>query len=92
MKIRAIISVSGRVQGVGFRRFTCEKALELKITGWVRNLADGTVAGCFEGHRENVETLVSLCRVGPERAVVSLVKVDWTPAQNAFAEFNVINA
>lgn len=90
MKIRAIVNINGRVQGVGFRRFTFEKAVGLKVTGWVRNLADGSVGGCFEGTRENVEALVDLCRVGPERAAVSTVKVDWFPAQNAFAEFQVI--
>lgn len=92
MKIRAMINVSGRVQGVGFRRFTHERALELKVTGWIRNLADGSVAGCFEGPRENVEALVGLCRTGPERAAVSNVKVDWFPAQHAFAEFYVITS
>jgi len=90
MKIRAIINVNGRVQGVGFRRYTREKASELKITGWVRNLADGSVAGCFEGQQESVETLVALCRTGPERAVVSTVSVDWLPARNEFYEFQVV--
>lgn len=92
MKIRAIVNVSGRVQGVGFRRFTCEKAAELGVTGWVRNIADGSVAGCFEGQQKKVEALVALCRIGPERAVVSTVSIDWLPAQHAFAEFNIITS
>jgi acylphosphatase len=42
-KVRARIFVSGRVQGVFFRSHTAEKARELGITGWVRNLNDGRV-------------------------------------------------
>ncbi len=35
--------VSGRVQGVSYRYFTQQAARELELTGWVKNLADGTV-------------------------------------------------
>jgi len=51
MKKQYIITkfeVSGRVQGVFFRKSTKEKADELGIWGWVRNTARGTVEGEFE--------------------------------------------
>ena len=35
---RAHVFVSGRVQGVNFRWYTQQKAQDLAVTGWVRNL------------------------------------------------------
>lgn len=90
MKIRAEILVTGRVQQVGFRRHTLEKASQLDVTGWVRNLADGSVAGCFEGERGDVEALVAWCRTGPERASVRGVSVDWAPCRQEFRGFSIL--
>jgi acylphosphatase len=47
---RVSVIVHGRVQGVAFRHYTCQRALELGVTGWVRNLPDGEVEGLFEGN------------------------------------------
>lgn len=41
-------TVSGRVQGVFFRKHTASKAQSLRLTGWVRNTPSGTVEGAFE--------------------------------------------
>ena len=47
--LRARVIVSGRVQGVWFRE-TCKRhAVELGVTGWVRNREDGRVEAVFEG-------------------------------------------
>lgn len=42
-KIRKHIVFYGRVQGVGFRYYAVNKANQLGLTGWVKNLPDGTV-------------------------------------------------
>ena len=42
-KVRKHIIFYGRVQGVGFRYYSVYKSRKLGITGWVRNLYDGTV-------------------------------------------------
>ena len=42
-KIRKHIYFYGRVQGVGFRYYAVQKANQLGLTGWVRNLSDGSV-------------------------------------------------
>jgi acylphosphatase len=70
MNIRLTVTVHGRVQGVAFRHCTCKKALELGVTGWVRNLPDNSVEGLFEGDAAAVHDLVEWCRSGPPSARV----------------------
>lgn len=65
------ITISGRVQGVFFRQSTRERARALGITGSVRNLSDGNVEVIATGNREQLERLVSWCRQGPPKAVVT---------------------
>jgi acylphosphatase len=68
--VRVRVVVSGRVQGVWFRESCREQAVALGVAGWVRNRADGTVEGVFEGPPAAVERLVTWCRTGPSRARV----------------------
>ena len=63
----------GRVQGVGFRASTIERARSLGLGGWVRNRPDGTVEAVFEGPRDRVESMVEWCRRGPAGARVDSV-------------------
>ena len=51
---RVSVIVSGRVQGVGFRYFVEDIAADMKITGWVRNLPDGTVEIDAEGEEDEI--------------------------------------
>jgi acylphosphatase len=64
------VVVSGRVQGVGFRYSTVERARSLGLGGWVRNRADGSVEAVFEGPPEQVRSMVDWCRRGPRGALV----------------------
>lgn len=89
MKIRAHIFVSGKVQGVFFRSSTRDKALELGIAGWVRNLGDGRVEAVFEGNQENVEKMVEWCRRGPQYALVENVEVVSEEYKGEFKGFAV---
>ena len=65
------VRIEGRVQGVWFRSWACEKAAELGLSGWVRNRADGTVEAVFAGAKEMVDRMVVLCRRGPPLAKVT---------------------
>ena len=47
--------VSGRVQGVGFRYYVEDIALGMNISGWVRNLSDGTVEIDAEGEEDKLK-------------------------------------
>lgn len=62
--------MSGRVQGVGFRYFVQDRALELGLRGWVRNLPDGSVEAAAAGPPEALDRLEARLRQGPARARV----------------------
>ena len=59
MLVRKHYLFYGRVQGVGFRFTAYQKARELGLTGWVCNLADGSVEACFQGEDMLIEHLVN---------------------------------
>ena len=65
------LTVSGRVQGVGFRYFTLRAAEELGVAGWVRNLADGRVEVHAEGSPSALELFAARLGRGPSFARVS---------------------
>ena len=69
------ITVSGKVQGVFYRQSTKEKALELGLTGEVRNLSNGNVQIIATGTSEQLNALAAWCKKGPPRAVVTGVEV-----------------
>ncbi len=74
MRRRRVI-VHGYVQGVFFRDTTCRRALELGVSGWVRNTWDGTVEAVFEGEDQDVEAMVAFVHRGPRHAKVDRVEV-----------------
>ncbi|WP_349674711.1 acylphosphatase [Lacrimispora sp.] len=60
--IREHIYVDGRVQGVGFRFRTMQFAIQLKLTGWARNLDDGRVEMELQGEREKINHLFEILK------------------------------
>jgi acylphosphatase len=58
------IIVSGKVQGVWYRKYTVEKAIELGITGYVKNMPDLSVLIMATGREEQLNTLVQWCHTG----------------------------
>lgn len=67
--------VSGRVQGVFFRKAASEHARRLGVGGWVHNRADGRVEAVFEGPRDAVDELVAWCHEGTPWSKVEGVEV-----------------
>jgi acylphosphatase len=82
-------TVYGRVQGVGFRYLVVTRAMDLELTGWVANGADGTVRCVAEGPRPALEALLNLLEVGPAGAIVDRVTSTWGPATGGFRSFEV---
>jgi acylphosphatase len=89
MNIRCHVIISGKVQGVFFRSSTKSVAIELDITGWVRNRVDGVVEAVFEGEKENIEQMIDWCRKGPDLARVMDVKVISERYTGEFKSFEV---
>lgn len=81
--------VHGRVQGVSFRYYTQRRARELALTGYVRNLWDGTVKVVAEGQKPALEELLAFLRVGPRGAFVTQVDTQWPVPANEFDRFEV---
>jgi len=73
MKKQLHIKVTGRVQGVCFRMYTCMEADRLGVVGWVRNCDDGSVELVAEGEPDAVDALAAWCRHGPPSARVNAV-------------------
>lgn len=80
--------VSGRVQGVYYRANVKKQADSLGLTGWVRNLSNGSVELIAQGQDENVEKLHKWIWAGPVMAKVDDVKIDIIETQN-FEDFTV---
>lgn len=86
-RLHAIIH--GRVQGVGFRAATVDRAYALDLTGWVRNRADGAVETGAEGERESLERFQEWLHAGPPAARVERVDATWEAATGEFPDFRV---
>ncbi len=69
------VVVTGRVQGVFYRRWTQERARTLGVSGWVRNREDGAVEAVLSGAGSAVDALLTECRDGPPAARVEAVNV-----------------
>jgi len=81
--------VYGYVQGVFFRAFVSMRARELGLTGFVRNLPEGTVEVNAEGERNKLEKLISHLKVGPPGARVEKVVTNWSIHTGSYFDFNI---
>ncbi len=71
------ITISGRVQGVGYRDWMVTTATALGVAGWVRNVPGGAVEALVYGEIDAVEELLRACRRGPRLAAVSKIEEAW---------------
>lgn len=88
-KQRAHLNITGKVQGVGFRANTRREARKLSLTGWVRNLSDGSVEVVAEGEKKDIDGLISWAKQGPRLANVKNVEIDREEYRGKFDVFSV---
>ncbi|MDJ0588382.1 MAG: acylphosphatase [Pleurocapsa sp. MO_226.B13] len=86
--VRAI--VSGKVQGVGFRMSTRDRARQLRVSGFVRNLSNGNVELVATGEKEKVDFLIDWAKSGPPSAQVEDLQLEVMDNNNAeFSSFEI---
>lgn len=83
------LCIKGKVQGVFYRATAREKAVELGLTGWVKNTEEGNVEALVTGPTGRLEEFVAWCRQGPPRSVVTAVEVQ-EKEEVAFENFRII--
>lgn len=83
------IKVTGRVQGVGFRYFTKQKANEHNIKGWVKNTSDGGVLIVAAGAPNDIETFIDYLKIGPPLSRVDNISKIKIVNRKDFHSFNV---
>ena len=74
--LQARLTITGRVQGVGYRYWAIETGQRLGLTGWVRNRRDGAVEALIVGEEGAVGQMIEACRRGPSLARVEEIDVD----------------
>jgi acylphosphatase len=88
-EVRVHIFISGRVQGVFFRQETKERAEELGVFGWIKNLPDGQVEAVFEGEKDKVEQIIKWAQKGPSLAKVNGLDLTWEDFKDEFKKFEI---
>jgi acylphosphatase len=70
-----LVRIEGRVQGVWYRGWTMQEAIDRRLAGWVRNRRDGSVEALFAGPKPAVDEMIEACWHGPPSAKVTKVAV-----------------
>lgn len=87
--MRVRVRITGRVQGVGFRYHTCHQARKLGVTGWVRNMTDGSVSAEFQGNQDTIDLMLAWCQRGPMTARVAAVEQEPCPEEHGETMFRL---
>ena len=89
--MNARLIITGNVQGVGFRAFFRNRAIKNNVTGWVKNLNDGSVEALLSGSQENLNKLIEITRRGTPWSKVSNVVVTYSEDQEEYSLFEIIS-
>ena len=82
--------ICGQVQGVSFRYHTQNQAQKLNLSGWVRNLSDGSVEACICGSPEQVKAMQQWLKHGPAYATVTSVNFENSELSGQQSGFHII--
>jgi acylphosphatase len=83
------VIVEGLVQGVFFRDYTYRQALELNISGYVRNLPNRTVEAVLQGEERAVESMLAWLKQGSPRSQVKHLRVQDFDTEEQFSSFEI---
>ncbi len=87
---RAIVTARGSVQGVGYRYFVTDCALQAGVTGYVRNMADGSVQVIAEGSEESLQNFIRDINAETEPVIsVEHLDTEWGVPTGEFTGFRI---
>jgi acylphosphatase len=89
MNKRIVLKIYGLVQGVFYRQSAQEKALELGLSGFVRNEKDGTVKIVAEGKENDLKKFIDWCWEGSPYAKVENIEIKWENSKDEFTHFEI---
>ena len=76
MIIKKHLVISGKIQGVGFRYWMQNLAINNNISGWVRNKLSGDVEALIIGQEKAVQKLIKQCKIGPSSSTVQNIQIN----------------
>lgn len=85
----AKLTVSGRVQGVGYRNYIDTKASHLNLKGYVKNMPNGDVEIWVEGFESEILEMIDMSRRGSLFSKVNNLHVDWSEPTYTFERFQI---
>lgn len=84
------LTIHGKVQGVGYRRWFEQQALALEIKGYVKNLDSGDVEAVIVGTEHQLHAIIERSYTGPSRAEISkIIQSEFEHAQD-FVTFQML--
>lgn len=89
MKILARILIKGEVQGVGYRYFVRRLALNMGLTGWVRNLYNGDVEIEVEGEKEKLDEFIKKIRSEHPWAIITDINIKYEKDLKNYSRFDI---
>jgi len=84
-------TIYGKVQGVQYRVYAQDSAVELNLVGYVKNNSDGSVEVLAQGLPDVLKEFVEYLYEGSLLAKVESVSVEWQTARKTFTEFSVLH-
>ena len=84
------VTVHGHVTGIGFRAFASARARRLGLTGYARNLPDGSAVEIeAEGDRHKLEQFLGYLKTGPPLARLDKVEISWGKYAGRYTDFSI---
>ncbi len=81
--------VSGKVQGVWFRKYALDSARDIGIVGMVKNLGDGTVLVNASGDDENLRKFKELLKNGSPKSRIDKIDYSWEDSSVEYSTFEI---
>jgi acylphosphatase len=86
---RLRILIEGRFQGMNFRFKSQQKAKDLNLVGFIRNLSDGRIEIDAQGDQENVDALLNWCQEEPHGSHITSLLYRYDEPVRSYNDFIV---